>query len=319
MASSFAGGVMAGYLFLPITILAAQSISNPPIVEPSPTDRGEQPEEPVISPYWGSDLNQWSAQIASLSRTYGFHPDFIAAVIEHEFDGNAAKVDPADPVRGIGIVPAGLPVGSQSSPPVLVDVEMALRWGMAILSYVVQQSGGDLYTALAAYHGGWDRLKQSPPSDYASEVLDSYARAIAARYGISTDIAGEWRVLIQLENGNIPGESTLVLGPEPASGLQAVAEHTVYAFVDKQGHSLYIRGYIAPVSRPAIGTDPSYRLMTDQLEPALLSRLGENRAKKATGNQRILLACLPSLERLRGQTTTRWYSPSSCPLAERSD
>jgi hypothetical protein len=53
------------------------------------------------------------------------------------------------------------------------------------------------------------------------------------------------------------------------------------------------------------------------LEPPLRARLGEKSAQGAVGNSRVLLACLPSLARLRGQVTTRWFAPIYCPNAER--
>ena len=57
--------------------------------------------------------------------------------------------------------------------------------------------------------------------------------------------------------------------------------------------------------------------MANELEAPLRARLGEKSARGAPGNPRVLLACLPSLSRLRGQTMTRWYAPSNCPQVGR--
>ena len=41
---------------------------------------------PVLSPYWEPDIQRLQGAIGGLAAVYGFHPDFIAAVIRHEAD-----------------------------------------------------------------------------------------------------------------------------------------------------------------------------------------------------------------------------------------
>lgn len=42
-----------------------------------------------------------------------------------------------------------------------------------------------------------------------------------------------------------------------------------------------------------------------------------NREKASGSNPQVLLACLASLDRLRGHLSTRWFAPSDCPTENR--
>jgi hypothetical protein len=269
----------------------------------------------ALSPYWGPAIQHWADYIAALSATYGFHPDFIAAVIEHESDVGTRPASGRGAAGLMGVMSAG--PGWQSSSKEILAPVANLRWGMAVLSYVVQQSGGDLYTALAAYSGGWEHVNDDLPREYAARVLDSYGRALIARYGMSPDVANRWTVAVEIRAGNAPFESLLILGDRPIAGLHTFAEHTVYAFAGDSSHAYYIRGYAVPIGLSELMADEQDDYFPQELEAPLRARLGEKSARAAAGNSRVLLACLPSLERLRGQVTTRWYSPSYCPAAER--
>jgi hypothetical protein len=270
----------------------------------------------ALSPYWGPGIQHWADYIAALSAAYGFHPDFIAAVIEHEFDAETRTLG-GGAAGLMGVMSVGPGSGWQSSSAEILAPIANLRWGMAVLSYVVQQSGGDLYTALAAYNGGWQHVNDDSPREYAARVLDSYGRALIARYGMSPDMANRWTVAVEIRAGNAPFESLLVLGERPIAGLHTFAEHTVYAFAGDSNHAYYIRGYAVPIGLSELLADEQEEYFPQELEAPLRARLGEKSTRGPAGNSRVLLACLPSLERLRGQVTTRWYSPSYCPAAER--
>jgi hypothetical protein len=156
------------------------------------------------------------------------------------------------------------------------------------------------------------------PREYASRVLDSYARALVARDGVATDSAAQWTIAVEIPSGNVPSEGMLILGRQPISELRLFSEHTVYRYVDDDGRAYYVRGYAVPVGlSDRAEMLPATPFDAHQLEPALLSRLGERSARVSNGNQNVLLACLPSLARLRGEVNTRWYAPSSCPSAQR--
>jgi hypothetical protein len=269
----------------------------------------------TLSPYWGPGIQRWADYIAALSATYGFHPDFIAAVIEHESDPENRVSEGA--TGWMGVMSAGPGRQWRSSSEEMFTPVTNLRWGMAVISYVVQQSGGDLYTALAAYSGGWEHIDRRAPREYAARVLDSYGRALVARYGLSPDIANRWTVAVEIRAGNAPSEPLLILGDRPIAGLHTFAEHTVYAFAGDSGRAYYIRGYAVPIGVSELIVNDQEDYFPQELEAPLRARLGEKSARGAAGNSRVLLACLPSLARLRGQVTTRWYSPSYCPAVER--
>lgn len=271
----------------------------------------------VLSPYWEPGLQRWADTIGALAEVYGFHPDFIAAVIKHESDDEFQAISRRGAVGLMDIMADEPALAWRPSSEALLTPATDLRWGLAILSYVVQQAGGDLYTALAAYNGGWQHVNSRIPREYAARVLDSYARALLARAGLPAEMAERWTVAVDIRAGNVPDETLLVLGYEPIAGPHTLARHTVYAFADNDGRAYYVRGYVVPVGLTAMVVEQSGMDAPDELEAPLRARLGEKNAGSAAGNPRVLLACLAGLTRLRGQVTTRWYAPSGCPSLER--
>ena len=265
-----------------------------------------------LSPYWEPEIQQWGSYIDALADAYGFHPDLIAAIIAHESDEENQTNNPVNPGGLMGQLPTRPSSGIALSPDPTLPPFNNLRWGMAILSYVVQQSGGDLFTALAAYHSGWANVNRPSPREYAASVLDSYARALIVRAGFTPQMASRWTVAVDIRAGNVPADSTLVLANERLSSMRLFAEHVDYAFADEQGHTYYIRGFVVPVSL-AEYLPIAEEGTGDELEPLLRARLGDKSVGRSPGNSRVLIACLLGMERLRGQFTTRWYSPSYCP------
>lgn len=281
------------------------------VVAPMPGGEG------LLSPYWGPHIQRWSTYISALSAAYGFHPDFIAAVIEQEAaGGNSSRVARGAP--GLLGVTAAPDIDWRPATEVLLPPSVRLRWGIAVLSYVVQQAGGDLYTALAAYRGGWAHVNDDAPREYAAAVLDRYARALLVRAGLSPDVAARWTIAVGIHAGNRPDVSLLVLGSPPVGELRTYVPHTVYAYAARAGGAYFVRGYVVPLRLTDAMTVSSSGFGSDELEPALRARLGDKHARAPAGNERVLLACLPSLGRLRGQVTTRWYGPSGCPAASRA-
>jgi len=313
----------APVMLLCAALLTLLGLSAPaPAVAASPTrsETAAAAEDALLSPFWGPGIQHRASLIGALSEAYGFHPDFIAAVIDQESHGDRPMVH----LGAVGLMDV-MVVGSawRPSSEALLLPSANLRWGITILSYVVQQSGGDLFTALAAYNGGWQHVNSRLPREYAAAVLDSYARALLVRAGLSPESAARWTVAVDIRAGNVPDESLLVLGQTPLTPQAVVARraafvrHTVYAFVDQAGHAYYIRGYVVPVGLSELVVPDPGRAAPDELEAPLRARLGEKSAGSAAGNPRVLLACLAGLTRLRGQVTTRWYGPSDCPAVER--
>jgi hypothetical protein len=274
------------------------------------------PEAFRLSPMWGPTIRQWSTYIGVLAETHGLDPDFIAAVVKEESNGRLDGVSAVGAVGLMGVMPQGPGLDWRPTTEALMNPSVNLRWGVAILAEVVRQAGGDLASALAAYSGGWEFAGSNVPQAYAANVLDNYARAVLIREGISPDIAAQWTIAVEINRGYVPNESLLVLGQQPISGLYTYAKHRVYDYVDDFGRSYFIEGYAVPVALLVPGNpDPNNMIFGsgDEIDLHLQARLGEDSIKIDIGNPRILLACLPSLSRLRGVASTRWFAPSGCP------
>ena len=307
------------YLLLALAALVCTAVLLPG--QPASAAPAAQKEEdvPVISTIWGPGIQQWAFHIGVLSKSHGLDPDFIAAVINEESDGNHRATSQKGAVGLMGVMPTGPGMEWRPSADDLANPAINLRWGVAILADVVRQAGGDLYAALAAYSGGWANVNNGVPRSYATSVLDSYGRAVAVRNNIPPDIATQWTVAIEIRYGNVPNQSLLVLGDQPISGLYTFGEHVVYDYVDSAGRAYYVLGYAVPVAlvKP-VENDTVIYGDSETVDAHLRVRLGdEANVKGAPSNPQVLLACLPSLDRLRGRASTRWFAPSDCPDGQR--
>ena len=128
----------------------------------------------MLSPYWEPGIQRWAETIGALAEVYGFHPDFIAAVIKHESGDEFRAISRRGAVGLMDVMAEEPALAWRPSSEALLTPTTDLRWGLAILSYVVQQAGGDLYTALAAYNGGWEHVNSRIPVSYTH--LDVYKR-----------------------------------------------------------------------------------------------------------------------------------------------
>lgn len=265
----------------------------------------------VLSPIWGSTIRQWSAQIEKEAQASGLDPDFIAAVINAESNGKQDVVSRMGAVGLMGVMPTGPGLEWRPAQETLKDPEVNLSWGVAILTEIIRQSGGDVAAALAAYSGGWDQANSRVPKAYSAHVLHSYGRAIAARTNVSPDIAAQWTVATEIDRGHIPLER-LIMSEQPLSGLRKYGEHILYQSVDGNGKAYYVKGFAVPL---AVVVPESTQAMSgsDTVATQLMARLGLAEAKIDSSNANVIRACLPSLSRLRGQLATRWYAPSDCP------
>lgn len=306
------------YIF--ILCLLAGAVVTPPVKTASsvpavaPAVQTEDGPPTILSPMWGPAIQRWSSYIAVLADYYGLDPDFIAAVVKEESNGEPLVVSRVGAVGLMGVMPAGPGLEWRPPAPELENASTNLRWGVAILSEIVRQSGGDLYAALAAYSGGWSQAERSVPREYAARVLNNYGRAIAQRSGISPDIASQWTLAVEIRLGDVPNESLLVLGDQPISGLLTYGEHVVYNYIDQSGRAYYVKGYAVPVALVMpVGDDGPAVSDADNLEAQLQARLDQTIVKVSESNPRIIEACLPSLSRLRGRASTRWFAPSYCP------
>ncbi|UCG23453.1 MAG: transglycosylase SLT domain-containing protein [Chloroflexota bacterium] len=282
------------------------------VVEGGMSQTGVSGPRTALSPVWGSTIRQWSAQIEKEAQASGLDPDFIAAVINAESNGKEDVVSRMGAVGLMGVMPTGPGLEWRPSPETLKDPEINLSWGVAILSEIVKQSGGDVSAALAAYSGGWDQVDSRVPQEYAAQVLDYYARAIAVRSNVSPDIATQWTVATEIDRGHIPLER-LILNEQPLSGLRTYGEHIIFQFSDGDGRAYYVKGFAVPLA-VVVPLDTTQAMSgSDTVATQLMARLGLAEAKISESNPDVIKACLPSLSRLRGRLATRWFAPSDCP------
>lgn len=282
------------------------------VSEASEGQSEEESDEDSLSSFWGPTIHQWSDYITREAEANGIDPDFVAAVVDAESNGMPEGVSRAGAVGLMGIMPSGPGLEWRPSPEALVDPQTNLNWGVAILTAIIRQSGGDIAAALAAYSGGWAQVNSRVPQEYARHVLDEYARAVVVRTNGRPEIASNWTIATEIRGGNVSIEP-LILNQQPLSGLRTYGEHIVYQHIDANGRSLYVKGYAVPLALVVpLESDP-LTSRGDIVDSQLMARLGMTELKINDSNPRLLLACLPSLDRLRGRLATRWFSPSSCP------
>lgn len=300
-------------LILPILFLTILARTLPPAQAlPSTQKLAEEIPQLELSPIWPPVITQWSTYIKTLADTNGLDPDLIAAIIHEESNGDPRVVSRVGAVGLMGIMPKGPGLEWRPESADLTDPLTNIRWGVAIIAEITRQSGGDIFAALAAYAGGWEQVDSRVARQYATQVLNSYGRAVAARNNISPEIASQWTIAIQIRSGYVPEEHLLVLGEQPVSGLQTYGEHILYHGVDDAGQAYFVMGYAVPVALVVPMDDVSFG-SAHAVEAPLQARLDRLQAKNEQSNPRILLACLPSLSRLRGHNSTRWFEPSGCP------
>jgi hypothetical protein len=306
------GSALIISLLLAAIMMVSESTRVPRVLAGALSDSNEVEAGLTLSPIWKSNITQWSDQIMREARESGLDPDFIAAVVEAESLGNQHVVSRVGAVGLMGVMPMGPGLEWRPSPELLVDPAINLSWGVAILAEITRQSGGDIVAALAAYSGGWDQANRRVPQEYASSVLNSYGRAVAARSGISPDIADRWTVAAEISRGHIPAER-LILSEQPVSGLRKYGEHIIYNYTDQQGRAYYVKGYAVPLALVVPLELEAGSADADSVDQQLLARLGVGEVKLDRSNPRVVQACLPSLSRLRGRLATRWYAPAACP------
>lgn len=192
-------------LILAVALLTATTVLTVPY--PALAQSESPPDEPALSPYWDSAVTRWDSIILRYASQRNMDPDLIAAVIWKESMGRAWERGPAGAIGLMMIMPFPWRPSAE---------ELANPWtnvlcGTRTLAQIIGDGNGDLYYALAAYNGSWERIHRGSTRRYAASVLDHYTRAIAMQYGLPAD--GEWVAIVAAEG--TPGPQTItVLGPQ---------------------------------------------------------------------------------------------------------
>lgn len=299
-------------LALALPILGESSEESVAAESSSGSELDDAESDISLSPIWGANIRQWSSQIAREAQSSGLDPDFIAAVIHAESNGEENVVSRVGAVGLMGVMPSGPGLEWRPSPETLMNPDINMNWGVAILAEIIRDSGGDIAAALAAYSGGWAQANSRVPREYASRVLDQYGRAVAARTAVTMKITSNWTIASEFRRGYIPVEP-LVFNDRPVSGVRTFGEHLIFKSADNERGSIHVKGFAVPLDLIVPIGDGTTIDGNDTLDERLMARLDQTDIKVNQSNPKVILSCLPSLTRLRGVAATRWYAPSACP------
>ena len=159
------------------------------------------PAERSLSPYWDPKVQRWSALIIQAADRRHLDPDFLASLVWKESRGDADAVGPLGSVGLMQVMPKETGFGWRPTGETLLDPYTNLFWGSRTLATVIQQGQGDVFNALAAYNGGWDKVDLGVPRGFAVTILRDYASSVAARYALT----GQWVAYYAVRNSGIRG------------------------------------------------------------------------------------------------------------------
>jgi hypothetical protein len=158
-------------------------------------------ETPVLSSYWSAKILRWETLIVQEANRRSLDPDFVASLVWRESRGEPNAIGPGGSVGLMQIMPKESGFSWRPSKEVLLDPSINLFWGTRTLSIIIQQGGGDIFNALAAYNAGWEQIDYRRPRTFATTILRDYAHAIASRCGVN----GRWVAFFAVESSYIHG------------------------------------------------------------------------------------------------------------------
>ncbi|MCX7681296.1 MAG: transglycosylase SLT domain-containing protein [Anaerolineae bacterium] len=175
---------------------------------PDPADaQTGNPSPPTgLSPYWKPAVVRWGEIILQYAGERKLDPDLVAAVIWKESSGNATAVGPDGATGLMGIMPFDWRPEAEE----LLNPWTNVLCGTRTLAQVIRDGKGDLFYALAAYNGGWERTNSRYTRNYAADVMLNYARAIAMRHALP--IEANWIAIFGME-GACKLSTVTVVGP----------------------------------------------------------------------------------------------------------
>lgn len=207
---------------------------------------------PGLSPYWAPVVTRWEHIVLHYAEQRRIDPDLVASVIWKESRGIETVVGPTG---AIGLM-CVKPFPWRPSADALRDPWTNVAAGTGTLAQIIRDGNGDVYYALAAYNGGWDKIHRRVTNRYAADVLQNYVRAAAVKRGFSAD--GDWVAMLSVEG--LPDYRTVtVVGPHgpvaryterpvaadvPAVPVGVSPHATVMTFVDKQGRKARVNLWI---------------------------------------------------------------------------
>ncbi|MGD2143902.1 MAG: transglycosylase SLT domain-containing protein [Anaerolineae bacterium] len=164
------------------------------------------PDTSGLSPYWRPVVSRWETIIVRYAERRQIDPDLVASVIWKESRGLPATRGPTGAVGLMCIKPFPW----RPSAAELENPWTNVAWGTQTLAQIIRDGNGDVYYALAAYNGGWDKIHRRATRRYAADVLGNYVRAVAVEHGLPAD--GNWTAILSVE-GLSDHRTVTVLGP----------------------------------------------------------------------------------------------------------
>ncbi len=113
-----------------------------------------------------------------------------------------------------------------------------LFWGTRTLATVIQQGDGDVFSALAAYNGGWEKGVLAGPQGLCCDDTSRLRRAVAVRHGaegawsafIRYQDSGSWAIWVtNADSSDVYHYADVNVTPEGNALIPAVAPTSVLA------------------------------------------------------------------------------------------
>jgi len=197
-----------------------------------------------LSPYWKPAVTRWGEIIIQYAWERKLDPDLVAAVIWKESLGNATAVGPDGATGLMGIMPFDWRPEAEE----LLSPWTNILCGTRTLAQIIRDGKGDLFYALAAYNGGWERTHSRTTRNYAADVMLHYARSVAMRHALPTE--ADWIAIFGVE-GACRLNTVTVVGPYrpfaryterpwlrahlPAMPTGVLPHAVAFSFPDEQG------------------------------------------------------------------------------------
>ncbi len=166
-----------------------------------PDSSTQSSDSSTLSPYWSHKILRWETLILQEANRRSLDPDFLASLVWMESRGEANAIGPVGSVGLMQVMPKEEGFSWRPSKDVLLDPTVNLFWGTRTLAIIIQQGGGDVFNALAAYNAGWEMIDYSRPRNFAATILRDYAHAVAMRCRVS----GRWIAFFAVKGYDIRG------------------------------------------------------------------------------------------------------------------
>jgi soluble lytic murein transglycosylase-like protein len=220
-----------------------------------PAPQQEAPPRGSISPYWRFEVQQWETQIVRYAEERHVDPDLVAALIWKESGGLSWAHSASGAVGLMQVMPSDMGFVHRPTSEQLFRPSTNIYWGTGILTEIIAKANGDLFTALAAYNGGWYQTWKDIPRGYSREVMTLYAEAVAVRNGYENPAINEWGLVVDIQGRNDvdfasspePGWllTSHITGPRATLGRPAIGA-VVFSSTNTDGHPWRITMWLLP-------------------------------------------------------------------------